>query len=208
MRRAALRQRLIQACSLGFFLYLLAGAVWTETAPLIPPDLYLRLDPLAALLIPPAARSWLPALLPGAALIVCAPLLGRVFCGYICPMGATLDLGRFIGRCITGRRAAGKNTDRTPASAPPHAVKYLLLAGMAAAALAGVNLVYWGSPLSLVTRFWGLLMHPFGLLAAGLGLDAGRPFFDSLGLTALLYLAVEPRRFDGMYFTAGLFFAL
>ncbi|MDR2605091.1 MAG: 4Fe-4S binding protein [Desulfovibrio sp.] len=211
MRRAVLRQRLTQACSLGFFLYLLGSAVWTETAPLVPPDLYLRLDPLAALLIPPAARAWLPALLPGAALIVCAPLLGRMFCGYICPMGATLDLGRCIGRLLTGRhagRAADKRTDRTPAPAPPHSVKYLLLAGMTAAALAGVNAVYWGSPVSLVTRFWGLLMHPLGLLAAGLGLDAGRPLFDSLGLTSLLYLAVEPRRFDGMYFTAGLFLAL
>ncbi|MDR2124286.1 MAG: 4Fe-4S binding protein [Desulfovibrio sp.] len=214
MRRAVLRRRLLQAGSLGFFLYLLGSAVWMETASLIPFDLYLRLDPLAALLIPPAARALLPALLPGAALIVCAPLLGRMFCGYLCPMGATLDLGRFIGRLLTGRRAgdngraAGKNAGRTPVPARLHAVKYLLLAGMLTAAAAGVNLAYWGSPVSLVTRFWGLLAHPLGLLAAGLGSDAGRPLLDSLGTASLLYLAVEPRRYAGMYFIAVLFLAL
>ncbi|MDR1946163.1 MAG: 4Fe-4S binding protein [Desulfovibrio sp.] len=206
MKRAALRQRLIQACSLSFFLYLLGSAVWTEAESLIPRDLYLRLDPLAALLIPPAARAWLPALLPGAALIVCAPVIGRIFCGYICPMGATLDLGCFIGRRIAGD--IGKDAGRIYLQPYLNRVKYLLLAAMLTAAFAGVNLVYWGSPISLVTRFWGLVMHPFASAAADLGLDAGRPLFESLGFTALLYLDFEPRRFDGIYFTLGFFLLL
>lgn len=232
---------LVRGLSLALFLWLLLPLSWPLAEGALPPDLYLRLDPLVAAFIPVTAREWLPRLWPGVAVIVSAALFGRLFCGWLCPMGVTLDLARFAGRHAAGVKARltarseshaeacheshpeshgdfhsrARSRPGTPERAGRFTVpsglrrtKYLILALMAGAAFAGANFAFWGSPIALVTRFWGLLVHPVLLLWQDAALNAGRPLFDAAGLDGLAYVTVKLRRFDSLYFVLGFFFCL
>ena len=203
--KARIQQRLIQALSLLLFGYLLLSAAWPLSGGMLPPDMFLRLDPLTAALVPISVREWILRLLPGLAVLGLVLLFGRVFCGYICPMGITLDIGRSIG----GLFAKGGKIPE-PVRLSPHwrKAKYLVLAVMLGAAVTGVNLVFWGSPVALATRFWALLMHPISLLGGGLALNAGTPLFEGLGFTSLTYMTIEFRRFDTLYFVGGFWILL
>ncbi|MCC8193931.1 MAG: 4Fe-4S binding protein [Deltaproteobacteria bacterium] len=202
-RNARVLQRCIQAVSLVLFLALLALTAWPLIAWL-PQDLYLRLDPLVALLVPVAAREWIGPLWPGILVIAASCVFGRIFCGYICPMGITLDLARWWVRLVK----PGAETARgAPMPAPWRRVKFLVLTAMAAAAVFGVNLVFWGSPIALITRFYALVAHPFLLFAGSAFLKAGQPVFTALDLSSLTYASLAPRRFDTVWFVL-LFFAV
>ena len=108
-RAAVLAQRCLQALFLVLFLALTisAGYGWA------PSGLFTRLDPLAALGLPIAARAWLPAIIPGLIILATALLLGRAFCGHVCPMGTTLDLARAALKAMLRPFCAssGKKTD-------------------------------------------------------------------------------------------------
>ena len=205
MRRGTRRgarglRRGIQALSMGLFFWLL----WRTALPLslFPPvDSFLRLDPLVGLAVPLAAREWIPTLMPGAFVLAATLAVGRLFCGYICPMGATLDAAHVIGRRLTGVRPPQADGPL----APWRRVKYLLLAGTIGAALIGVNLAFWTAPIPLVTRFYALLLHPLLTLAGHAGLEAGQPVLGVLDMPALSYLQIPVRRFAGLYFLLAWF---
>lgn len=205
-------QRFIQAASLGLFFWLLWNTVSPPPGAGLPVDLFLRLDPLVAAAVPLAARHWIAALAPGFAVLALTLVLGRVFCGYICPLGATLDAARLTGKALAGKRppgkrpAAGKDRD---APAPPHrlrSAKYLILAGVLGAAALGVNFAFWVSPIPLITRFYALLLHALLTLAGSEGLALGRDIFGSL--PGLEYAEIAARRYSTLYFLAFFFGAL
>ena len=58
-------------------------------------DLFFRFDPLAAFSTMLAARQWLPHLALAVVTVVAALVLGRVWCGWICPLGTLLGWFRF-----------------------------------------------------------------------------------------------------------------
>jgi MauM/NapG family ferredoxin protein len=186
-------RRCIQAASLLGFLWLLSRAAFPEAGPGWT-DLFLRLDPLAATAIPLVAREWIPRLLPGLGIVLLAILAGRLFCGYICPLGTTLDLARGL----TDGAMPRKNRE-APALPGLALLKYLLLALVLGAAAAGENLAFWFSPVALATRLYALLLHPLLLLAGHEALNLGRPVFDALGMSSLSYMQLELRRFDTLY---------
>lgn len=194
-------RRLIQILCLGLFLYLLRQAVWPAPNAFLPPDLFLRLDPLASLALPLAAREFIGRLIPGLAVIGLTLILGRVFCGYICPFGCTLDLVNWLKRRIGGRRPT-----RPPQLNPGWSrVKYGLLVAILTAALAGISLVFWGSPIALISRFYALLMHPLALEAASSALHHGESVFESLGWTGAAYISIKTRAFDSLIFLLAFF---
>jgi MauM/NapG family ferredoxin protein len=194
--RGRLFRGLTQAASLALFLWLLWAASPSGLPDAIP--LFLRLDPLAAAATVLAGREGLAVLWPALPLLGLTLFAGRLFCGWLCPLGATLD-------AVSGlmNRQAGRV--REPAGRPARwrQVKYLLLAAILAAALAGVNLAYWAAPMPLATRFYGLLLHPLILLGGHETLNLARPALDSLDWPG--YLVIAPRRFASMYFLAGFF---
>ncbi|MDR2075996.1 MAG: 4Fe-4S ferredoxin, partial [Desulfovibrio sp.] len=75
MKRAGMT-RLVQTCSLLFFLVLLGRMVWPLPDSPLPADIFLRLDPLVAAGIPLAAREILPGLWPGLLALAAAVLAG------------------------------------------------------------------------------------------------------------------------------------
>ena len=95
-------RQLVQLLAFILYIYLFFAALqrWL-IFPLA--DLFFRLNPLVALSTMLADRSWLPRLGLALVTIGLTVLLGRVWCGWLCPLGTLLDWVRFRG---ARRRAA------------------------------------------------------------------------------------------------------
>jgi MauM/NapG family ferredoxin protein len=162
-----------QAGFFGLFLYLFVGAHYTGQDYISSTvQRFFHFDPLLALITTVAGRlayaSFIFALITVAATIV----MGRVFCGWVCPLGAVHQFASFVFK-------------RTRFLCPPReetaslAWKYYILVLVLAGALVGLDLSGYLDPLSFLTRSFALAVFP-GLAYALSGLKAG---FYALGLT-------------------------
>jgi MauM/NapG family ferredoxin protein len=193
-------QRLIQAITLGLFLCLLYLAAYPLVSTLRV-ELFLTMDPVvfAGTLI--SARTVVPALLLAVLILGLSFVMGRFFCSYICPMGTTIDMAdRLV--CL------GKNS-RTRASpawtASLRIVKYLVLCFVLGSALMGISLVFLASPLSLITRLYGLVIFPVAALLGDVGLKTIRGAGDLLGITIFPYTSIGVSRYDLQWLIVGIF---
>lgn len=136
-------RRLSQTLFFGLWVFLFWKSAH-QTVSSIPPDLFLRTDPLAALIAMAAARIWVSAVLYGLILVGLTLVFGRFFCGWVCPLGTILDV---VGRLWRGKYSAMPSNDRTW-----RRVKYYLLVAVGVGALTGSQLVFFGDPLVLLFR--------------------------------------------------------
>ncbi|QLA15969.1 4Fe-4S binding protein [Desulfolutivibrio sulfoxidireducens] len=202
-------KRAAQGISLGLFVL----AVWAlaRDSGMSGPGaalarFYSRFDPVLVFGADIAARAVAASLWLAGVVTLSGLVFGRAFCGNICPMGATLDAaGRLVGR--EKRRPPANPVERAgqSRSAGPRRLKYLVLAAVLASALAGVSLVFWVSPLSLATRFYGLFVLPAAELAANGFLRAADPLLEALSLIGLKYASVPGHRFAGQLFIVAFF---
>ncbi len=199
-------RKILQTLSLSLFVYLL----WQTVFPLepwktafIPTDIFLRLDPLVVTLQPLLSKNWLlpfTSMLLGFCVLILTLFFGRLFCGYVCPMGTTLDLSRTLSPDIRWKH--------TTLSSKTKHIKYLFLTALLAAAFLGVNHIFWGSPIALITRFYSLLLHPFFLLLTDMGLQIVRPILEMQDSTLFAYTQIPLRGFNSIYFITGFFLLL
>ena len=151
----------VQIASLALFVYLLFEAYQGHVAhPWT--DLYFRFNPLAALAAMLASRSWIGRLGLALGTVALTLVVGRVWCGWICPTGTLLEWIRFpqsrgASHPWRGRGASRLGRDRAvgtalPASLRLRAVKYVLLAVIIAAALFGNLTAMILDPISMLTR--------------------------------------------------------
>lgn len=185
-------RRIVQAACLALFCLLL-GAAEQGGLPGVPADIFLRMDPLVGTAVPIAARACILPLVPALAVILLAALAGRVFCGWICPMGTTLD--------VAGGLARWKCTKRPRTSLPRYG-KYGILAAILTAALFGVNMAFWASPIPLVTRLYALLLHPLGLHGLDGVLAVAEPLAERLGTAGPPYAYPTLRSYHTAWFVA------
>ncbi len=179
-----------------FFGWVALAAMGGDPAGL---DLFLRLDPLIALGTLAAGRTWAWPLLPAGLVMLATPFFGRLFCGYLCPMGALVDLGeRLGGRPRTGPRPADGFGW----------IKYALLAWIMAAAVLGVSFVFLASPLSLVTRAAALAAYPILALTAWAGLPAVHALAGLINVPDWTLIQVRVPRFEATQFFILFFFIL
>jgi len=194
-------QRAAQTVTLTLFLGLLFLAGYPYE-PRMEADFFLRLDPLIGVGTILAARDFMAAVLPGLILLLLTLVVGRIFCGHICPMGATVDILRAAVRA--GKKTNARNNS-TEATAQYRVWKYIGLVFIVAAAVGGISIVYVGSPLSLVTRFYGLSVYPVLLLVADSALYWIAPLLSKTGHPELMYLEITPRIFATNVFVFGVF---
>ncbi len=164
-------RRIVQGALLIAFLVILVRAV----GPDVPPphgEPFLRMDPLAALTaVLSPERVALAIFIPALVLLVLSVAFGRFFCGWICPLGTSID--------ITDRLAFGRLKDRNHLSHP--IVKYYVLAVGMGMTLLGLPIIGYLDPIPLITRAWalGILPPVLGLVNRALGTDFGLVVVDN-----------------------------
>jgi MauM/NapG family ferredoxin protein len=168
--------------ALSFFLFSALFILANYRLPdWLPADIYLRLDPLLGINAVFAAREIIPRVLWSFILIGTTVVIGRFFCAYICPTGASIDFLDFL-------LFRKKNRPGLKAEASLRKVKYSLLVLLVIAALTGLSLAFLMDPLALLTRFYTFFIYPLAITLINLVLDLLRPLFEALGWVTLSHL--------------------
>jgi len=143
-------RRLTQAVVLvAFVVLLIFAADVTESGRLA--DIFLRISPLAAVTTMLGSGTLIARYWPALVAVVLAMALGRFFCGWICPLGTTIDLSDKLLRKARRKR---------PWLYDGRRLKYYLLAFLVLGSIFGVQMSGWFDPLSIATRSYGVVIHP------------------------------------------------
>ncbi len=193
-------QRLIQLISLAVFLFFIIWAAYPETLDL-PLDTFLKLDPLIAGVTLITSRHVQVGFLLSLLVLLSALVVGRGFCGYVCPMGTTID---GIQGAIYPKSRLRSPRSGYDSRSQYRSIKYYILLITLAAAVGGVSLAFLVAPISLVTRFWGQVAYPIFLSIADIGLDLASPLYKFF--PDLAYVQISRRVSNANYFIAGFIF--
>lgn len=182
----------LRRCSQAFFLLLF---VFLVVESRLPQDFYLdytqlirgeqeiRLEQPVTFFFQADPLVWLTSLLSGhvlvkgfgwaLAVLLLTFILGRVFCGFICPLGTLHHMVGYVKPALKGKRLTEAN--RTAGS---KRIKYFILILLLTAALAGVNFSGLMDPISFFFRSLALAILP--------GLGTGlKEMFDFMAKTDL-----------------------
>jgi ferredoxin-type protein NapF len=162
----------------------------------LPSDLFVRFDPLAMGLAALTSRAVIDWLWMGGLTLVLTIALGRVFCGWFCPMGTTIDLAEMAVYRKRKPRKQEKNLQW---------LKYYVLVMVLVSALVGVNLAHYLDPIPLLTRIYTIVFYPVLVSGGDLLVKGFRPVAESLDLQGLEYLQLRPPFFRQIYLTLGIF---
>ena len=178
----------IQAASFCIFLVLLLllHDPWRSG---IPYRLFLDLDPLVSLASFFGTRQvWVG----GALLLVVALLWGRVFCGYVCPLGFCIDLADgALGRSSDRRGARTASPGRRQAFLAT--LPWIVLGTVAVGLLLRNSLPLSLDPIGLLTRTFSVVFHPLGVWIVNGAIGLFRPVAERLGWYGVAYQSyVQP----------------
>jgi ferredoxin len=147
-----------------------------------------------------SARAFIPRLAWVFLIFGLALLLGRLFCGYLCPLGSTVDFSDWLIR----RTKKWTKSNSFESSGRYRSLKYLFLIGIAGASLMSISFIFLFSPLSLITRFYSFVLYPLVLMVSNLALDLSRPLLPYLGFEKWCFVYLQVRYFDTNLFVACL----
>lgn len=178
----------------GFFFALLVGLfaiATTSLARLIPSDLFLRADPLVAAVVLLSGSTGAGVFLPSLFIVLSAIAGGRMFCGWVCPLGAVLDLGA---------RWSKDHREAPQWLLGANGIPVVILACVLVSAFLGFSLLGWLDPLVLLSRTLALIGEPWVLETASYLANILRPLAQRLEWDWLSELQVQPPR----YYLVGL----
>ena len=138
----------VQALAFIVFIVLLVAA---GRVAFLPADLFFRLDPLAGLAGMVAARRFvLTMFIGGMIVLVLTLILGRIWCGWLCPLGTVLDW-------VPSHKSRSKEVDLDPRW---RSVKYFLLGLIVLAAVFGNLSLVFLDPITLIYRTFVTALWP------------------------------------------------
>lgn len=142
----------VQALSFFFFLYLILQAAFPlETK--IPVDLYLRLDPFIGIVTLLTQKEFIWKMLPAFGVLLLVVVFGNFFCGWFCPMGATID---FFDRLLFREKKRSKPLEDQPLRRLRWGIfVFALMAGLLA-----WQVLFLLDPISLLTRSLVVAFYP------------------------------------------------
>jgi polyferredoxin len=145
---------LLRVLSQAFFALLFVYVLWSTTYPLtgaVSPNVLFTVDPLLMVVTSLSERVLVPGLAIGLAMLAATFVLGRFFCGWICPLGLSIDLAAWLG---------GTKGQAGPAFPRARHLKFWLLGVIAVFAAFGVQLAWPFDPIVIVGRFVSLNLIP------------------------------------------------
>ena len=174
-------RRISQTFFLLLFLFLLVQSrlpqdIFHDYSLVFSSELDLKIDQPVAFFFQLDPLVWLSSLLSGhhlikgfwwgLGLLVVTTFLGRIFCGFICPLGTIHHVASWIRPALKGERMVRANQ-----KSPSQRVKYFLLITLLLGAIIGLNSAGLMDPISLLFRSVALAVLP------GLGVGI-KEFFD------------------------------
>ena len=141
-------RRISQILFLLFFFYLFLKASFPLSTK-IPVDLFLRADPLLAISSILSARVLINTFLLALIFVIITLPLGRVFCGWACPLGTSLDIFSYILK-----NKMGKSFKKLLS------LKYYILIFLLVGAIFSSQLIWFLDPIPLFTRSFTLSIFP------------------------------------------------
>ncbi|MFH0960281.1 MAG: 4Fe-4S dicluster domain-containing protein [Pseudomonadota bacterium] len=190
-------QKIVQAISLGAFVLLLLWAAYPETYDL-PLNFFLTLDPVIAITTLIASREFQNVFLIAFVVILSGLVVGRAFCGYVCPMGTTIDL---LQRVIYPKSTLKNPRSGYDFNSGFRCTKYYILIIVICAATGGLSLAFLVAPMSLITRFYGLVVYPIFLAISDLAIELAYPLYGHF--PEIQYLQISRRIFATNFWVAG-----
>ncbi len=148
-------RRTLQAASFFFLLYLILQAAFPLEVK-IPVDLYLRLDPFIGMVTLLTQGEVIVRMLPAFAVLLLVIIFGNFFCGWFCPMGATID---FFDRILFREKKRAQPFNDQPI----RRFRYGVFVFSLAAGLMGLQVLYLLDPISLITRTLVIAFYPPGV---------------------------------------------
>jgi polyferredoxin len=143
-------RRLSQGVFAFLFLFLFIKTDYTGSDELqYAVNILFRLDPLLAACTVLAAKTLIGLMVPSLILVVLSLLLGRSFCGWVCPMGSFIDLSHPIVN--PKKKVLESLFPRLP---------YIVLIFVLAAAVFQMPLVGYFDPFSILVRGLALAFYP------------------------------------------------
>ena len=133
-----------------------------------PVQLFFRFNPLVALSNALSSRALYHGLLWSLVVLIPTMLLGRFFCGWVCPLGS---IHHFFSS-LRSERKRGKQLIESNRYKRWQTTKYYLLFATLTAALLGTGVVGWLDPISLLVRSLGISILPATNYALIAGLHA------------------------------------
>ncbi len=144
-----------QFVCLGLFLFLFRQTDYsgTDTLPYAVNILF-RLDPLVMATMFFSKQAVFSLLWPALIVIALTLIFGRVFCSWVCPMGALLDIfSRLLPKVHRKNEECRGNYN-------PRYLKYAFLIVLLAASVFGVQLIGFADPFSLLIRGMAFAIDP------------------------------------------------
>jgi MauM/NapG family ferredoxin protein len=151
-------------------------------------NIFLRMDPLVAGAAALAGRAFIGLLWPALIVVGLTLLLGRFFCGWVCPLGSVLDFTNAVAFRRLKRAGVPDSWRR---------VKYLTLCFLLASSLFTMQFVFLLDPISLLIRSFTVGVFPAvnlainGLFGALYKTHAARVSEPVYGLLKDHFLAFE-----------------
>jgi MauM/NapG family ferredoxin protein len=173
-------RRIIQVLFLILFsllFFLAADPLYTW----IPVDLFLKADPLIAITTFLSVRTIYVPLLLSLIVVAASFFFGRIFCGYVCPLGTIIDLSK---KAVPARKTT---QPEAPGTVSLINGKYYILLFVLICSLFGFNLVYLFDPIAFLTRVYTFLLYPLIPLLLNAGLDFSRPLAEKLHWVSLAH---------------------
>lgn len=113
-------------------------------------NFFLKLSPFSGLMTVIATRTWVTAFTGGIIILFLSLFLGRFFCGWICPLGTTIDI---TDKCLKQKQRKYSKSH--------HNWKYILFFTFLLLAIFGSSCGGWLDPLCIAERSFGMAVFSY-----------------------------------------------
>ncbi|MFH1783170.1 MAG: 4Fe-4S binding protein [Candidatus Omnitrophota bacterium] len=146
---------ILRKSSQVFFFIFFTYILWSTTYPLrgiFLPETFFKINPLIMIITSISERVILPGIVFAFIMILLTLIFGRFFCGWVCPLGSTIDLTGSLRKKNLPKKDLTNERIRSP--------KFFILGAIFIASLFGVQIAWVMDPMVIMARFISINLVP------------------------------------------------